>query len=148
MASGRPILVIEDDSAAITLLKHAFEKAEVPNPILTVQTGDQAMAYLGGEPPFQDRTTYPLPGILLLDLKMPGSVGLDVLQWVRKHPTLHSTIVVILTGSRNRNEIRKAYQAGANSCLIKPLSMNELIEKVRTFRDYWLQQNEPPDDPI
>jgi DNA-binding response OmpR family regulator len=81
---------------------------------------------------------------VLLDLKMPRKGGLEVLKWVRAHKCLHSLIVVIFTSSTARDDVVNAYQAGANSYLVKPSSLGVLTEVARDLATYWLRRNEPP----
>jgi len=83
-----------------------------------------------------------LPTLLLLDLKMPRKSGLEVLSWLRKQPSLRCLIVVILTSSNNSEDIRLAYEAGANSYLVKPVDFTAMVEMIRAASSYWLQMNE------
>lgn len=142
-----PILVVEDEPDAITLLQHAFHKAGIRNPVHTARDGDHAIAYLSGQGACADRTAHPLPHLVLLDLKLPRCSGLEVLEWIRAQPALRGLPVVILTSSKERTDVRRAYAAGANSYLVKPSSLAGLIELVTAFRDYWLVHNEPPPGP-
>jgi CheY-like chemotaxis protein len=138
-----PILVVEDEPDAFTLLEHAFEKAGIVTPLQTVQDGDQAIAYLKGEGPYVDRLAHPVPQLVLLDLKLPRCSGLEVLEWIRVQPALRGLPVIILTSSKERSDVRRAYAAGANSYLVKPSSLTRLIELAAAFREYWLEHNEP-----
>lgn len=143
MHHHEPILIVEDEPDAITLLQHAFERAGIRQPVQTVHDGDQAIAYLSGESRYADRAAYPLPQLVLLDLKLPRCSGLEVLEWIRAQPTFRGLPVVVLTSSKERSDVRRAYAAGANSYLVKPSSLARLIELVTAFRDYWLIHNEP-----
>lgn len=138
-----PILVVEDEPDAITLLRHAFEKTGIANPIATVHDGEQAIAYLKGEGRYADRLAHPLPLLVLLDLKLPRCSGLEVLEWIRAQPALRGLPVIVLTSSKERTDVRRAYAAGANSYLVKPSSLHRLIELAAAFREYWLEHNEP-----
>lgn len=138
-----PILVVEDEPDAITLLQHAFEKAGIVNPLATVHDGEQAIAYLRGEGRYVDRLTHPLPLLVLLDLKLPRCSGLEVIEWIRAQPALRGLPVIVLTSSKERSDVRRAYAAGANSYLVKPSSLHRLIELTKAFREYWLEYNEP-----
>lgn len=138
------ILVVEDEPDAVMLLQHAFAKAGIVNPLRAVHDGENAMAYLRGEGAYSDRAAHPLPRLVLLDLKIPRTSGIEVLQWIRREPPLEGLPVVILTSSRERTDVHRAYVAGANSYLVKPSSLNALVELALAFRDYWLVHNESP----
>src|SRR5690606_12053422 len=134
----------EDEPDAIILLQHAFAKAGIRNPLHTARDGDHAIAYLRGEGGYADRTAHPFPHLVLLDLKLPRCSGLEVLEWIRSQRQFRGLPVVVLTSSKERTDVRRAYAAGANSYLVKPSSLAGLIELVTAFRDYWLVHNEPP----
>ncbi|HWA87639.1 MAG TPA: response regulator [Opitutus sp.] len=138
------ILVVEDEPDALTLLQHAFAAAGITHPLHAVHDGENALAYLRGEGVYADRAVYPSPSLLLLDLKIPGSSGFEVLESIRREPSFAALPVVILTSSRERRDVQRAYAAGANSYLVKPSSLKRLTEMARAFRDYWLVHNEGP----
>lgn len=144
MQSREAILLVEDEPDAVTLLQHAFSRAGISNPVHTVYDGDQAIAYLSGSGSFGDRNAHPLPRLVLLDLKLPRCSGLEVLQWIRGNASISSVPVVVLTSSKERTDVGRAYAAGANSYLVKPSSLSGLIDLANSFRDYWLAHNEPP----
>ena len=143
-----PILVVEDEPDAITLLRHAFAKNDIANPMVTVHSGDEAIAYLAGHAPYQDRSICPLPRFVLLDLKLPRCSGHEVLEWIRAQPGLRSLPVIVFTSSKERSDVSRAYAAGANSYLVKPSSLGGLIELAAAFRNYWLLHNEPAPIPL
>src|SRR2546427_8788669 len=93
------ILIADDSEDDIMVIRRAFQKAFIPNPLYAVKSGGEAIAYFKGEGPYSNRDEYPLPDLLLLDLKMPGIDGFEVLRWIRQQPTLSATRVVVLTGS-------------------------------------------------
>ena len=101
--------------------------------------GDEAIQYLSGTGEFSDRTRYPLPCLLLLDLNLPRQSGLEVLEWVRSQPSLQSMPVVILTSSSQDRDIGSAYSLGANGYLVKPPSSEKLIDLVTGLRDVCLR---------
>src|SRR5581483_1794343 len=101
--------------------RRAFAKANVPNPLIIVGDGDAAIAYLAGVDGYADRTRFPLPALVLLDLKLPRRSGLEVLEWIRKQPGVRRIPVVVLTSSRQRPDVDCAYDLGANSYLVKPV---------------------------
>jgi CheY-like chemotaxis protein len=148
MLQHDPILIVEDEPDAITLLQHAFARNKIPNPVQTVHDGDQAIAYLSGTDRYADRSAFPLPRLVLLDLKVPRCSGHEVLEWIRANSALRSLPVVIFTSSKERSDVRRAYAAGANSYLVKPSSLSGLIDLVAAFRNYWLIHNEPAPVPL
>ena len=110
--------------------------------------GKQAKEYLAGNGPFSDRRQHPLPGLLLLDLNLPYWSGLEVLGWIRQQPRLRWLPVVIFTSSRRPDDIVKAYDAGANGYLVKPNSLADLTTMVQSLRDFWLLQNQLPENVV
>ena len=137
------ILLAEDDPNDVILFQRALERASLSAGWLNVvRDGEEAISYLSGQGSFADRGRYPLPSLLLLDLKMPRKSGLEVLSWLRKQPSLRCLIVVILTSSNNSEDIRLAYEAGANSYLVKPVDFTAMVEMIRAASSYWLQMNE------
>lgn len=139
------ILLVEDDANDVVLVKRAFKQAKVANPLQVARDGEEAVAYLAGAGEFADRERFPLPAIILLDLKMPRKSGLEVLEWLRAQPGLKRLPVVVLTSSKENRDINRAYELGANSYLIKPVSFNNLTEMVKTLGLYWIILNEPPE---
>src|SRR5215467_13345807 len=111
------ILLVEDEPDDVMNIQRAFRKAKLANPLQVVNDGDSAVAYLNGDPPYNDRTRYPLPTLALLDLKLPRRSGLEVLAWMRKQPHLKRLPVVILTSSSERADINSAYDEYVNSYL-------------------------------
>ncbi|HEX9394785.1 MAG TPA: response regulator [Gemmatimonadales bacterium] len=143
--SGTAILLVEDDANDVILIRRAFAKAEIKNPVYTVEDGDAAVAYLAGEGTYANRGDHPLPGVVLLDLKLPRRSGLEVLQWVRQSPTLRRLPVVVLTSSRESADVNRAYDLGANSYLVKPVGFDALTDLVRILQGYWVGWNEKPE---
>jgi len=143
--SGTAILLVEDDANDVILIRRAFAKAEIKNPVYTVEDGDAAVAYLAGEGAYADRDDHPLPGVVLLDLKLPRRSGLEVLEWVRQSPTLRRLPIVVLTSSRESADVNRAYDLGANSYLVKPVGFDALTDLVRILQGYWVGWNEKPE---
>jgi CheY-like chemotaxis protein len=100
-------------------MRRALESAAISNPVFVAEDGLKAVDYLAGNGQFSDRTAFPLPPLIFLDLKMPGKKGLDVLAWLRQQDHLRSIVVVILTSSQEPSDLRQAYHLGANSYLVK-----------------------------
>ncbi len=140
-----PILLAEDDSNDVLLIRRAFRKANIANPLHVVRDGEQAVAYLCGQAPYADRERHPLPVLLLLDLKLPRKSGLEVLEWLRQQPGLKRLPVVMLTASRESADVNRAYDLGANSYLVKPVDFDPLLEMVKTLGLYWVVMNQKPE---
>jgi len=139
------ILLVEDDPNDVLLIQRAFRKSNVANPIQVVGDGEEAIAYLSGRGPYADRERYPLPVLLLLDLKLPRKSGFEVLEWLRQQPGLKRLPVAVLTSSAETPDINRAYDLGANSYLVKPVRFEGLLRMVQTLNLYWLIINEKPD---
>jgi CheY-like chemotaxis protein len=138
------ILLVEDERNDVFLLQYAFETAGLSNPLQVVEDGQQAIDYLAGTGKYADRAQYPMPCMVLLDLKLPVKSGHDVLRWIQQQPALQTLVVVVLSSSRDRSDVDQAYQLGARSYLVKPLTMNERLELARGIKQYWLQLNVLP----
>src|SRR5437588_11531143 len=137
------ILLVEDDENDAFFVRRAFDKTGVVNPLQVVRDGKEALNDLRGEGKFAQRDNFPLPGIILLDLKLPFVMGLDVLKWIRQQSDL-APIVVILTSSAEEKDIATAYRLGANAYLVKPTEMTRLDGMVKSINDFWLMQNTAP----
>lgn len=140
------ILLVEDNPADILLVQRAFRRDNLSHISLQiVKDGDAAVFYLGGEGEYSDRERYPLPVLILLDLKLPRRSGHEVLEWLRQQPDLKRLPVVILTSSRETIDINQAYDTGVNSYLVKPIGFAALLEMLNTLNLYWLVLNEKPE---
>jgi CheY-like chemotaxis protein len=138
------ILLVEDDPNDILFVERAFRQANINNSINIVNNGDEAVAYLSGEKQYANREDYPLPLLILLDLKLPRRSGLEVLEWLRQQPILKRIPVVVLTSSRESIDVNRAYEIGVNSYLIKPVKFDALIKMMETINIFWLQLNQYP----
>ena len=145
MAESLRILVAEDLPDNVQLLKLAFSKAGGDVPLNFVRDGAQAIDYLKGEAAFSNRNKYPLPTMLLLDLRMPRLDGFEVLKWLRLQPGLRRLVVVVFSSSDEANDINRAYDLGANSYIVKPASFTKLEETLRNLEEYWFKLNACPD---
>jgi CheY-like chemotaxis protein len=141
----KSILHVEDDVNDVFLLQHAMKKVGVTQPLQVARDGRQAMDYLKGTGKFADREKFPLPCLVLLDLKLPYVMGLDVLTWIRQQPG-PPLVVVVLTASGQYEDIAAAYRLGANAYLVKPSEASRLEEIVRAVKDFWLTHNTLPQD--
>src|SRR6185437_7492148 len=125
------VLHVDDDPNDTTLLQVACAKAAVDFELQNIDDGNEVIDYLSGTGKYADRTRYQLPGLVLLDLKMPRATGLDILKWIRGHSLLKHLPVIVLSGSELREDIRQAYAGGANSYLVKPPSFDSLVNLVK-----------------
>jgi CheY-like chemotaxis protein len=147
MLNDQFILLVEDDPNDVLLIQRAFQKAGLRNLLKVVRDGEQAIDYLKGGGTFGQRDRFPLPFLLLLDLKMPGTDGFEVLQWVRAEPNLKRLLVVVLTSSNLQADVDRAYELGANSYLVKPVEFGEMVNMIQRFEAYWTEINRFPTAP-
>jgi len=133
------ILLVEDRDDDIFLTERALIRACVTNPLRVVKSGDEAVAYLSGHGRYSNRSDYPLPSLILLDLKMPGMDGFDLLKWIREQPATRNVIVVVLTSSDRIRDVNQAYALGANSFLVKPLDFEKYIGLGKFLREHWMK---------
>lgn len=117
----QPILLIENNPDDVLLILRAFQRAGMTRRIQPVTSGLDAVDYLKGKPPYDDRERYPLPAMVLLDVKMPGMDGFEVLAWIRQQWEFFQLCVVMLTNSDHIRDVNEAYHLGANAFLVKPL---------------------------
>jgi len=134
---GQPltILVVEDNSDDTELLRMAFAEAGMDGPIEFVRDGNRAKAYLSGAAPFEDPSRHPRPDLLVLDLKMPGLSGFEVLQWVAQQKGLKPMVVAILSGSQWPADIDRAYASGADFYFVKPLGFEQLVSVAERLKE-------------
>ena len=140
---ARTILLVEDEPNDVFFMQQAMQKAGVVNPIQVANDGQQAIDYFKGAGKFANREEFPLPCLVLLDLKLPYVMGLDVLQWIRQQPGW-PVIVIILSSSKEEEDIATAYRLGANGYLVKPPDLGKLQDMAKSIKDFWLTQNTPP----
>lgn len=142
----KPILVVEDEPQHATLIRAALEASQVVNPLRVVADGDEAIAYLSGDREFANRDQHPMPALVLLDLHLPRVSGLEVLRWMKAEGDIRRLPVIMLTASQEDEDIRQAYDLGANSYLVKPVGFDALLDVVKGLSLYWLVLNQPPTD--
>jgi CheY-like chemotaxis protein len=131
------ILLAEDLRSEAEIFELALAKAGHAALVHTVNNGHGVIQYLEGQHEFADRETYPLPDVVITDLKMPGMDGLQLVAWLREHPRFHCLPVVVLTNSGHDSDIEEAYEAGANAYMTKPLAMKQMVEVLRRIIEFW-----------
>ncbi len=137
------ILVLEDDPNDALLLRLALEKNQIHNPLQIVRDGIEGVAYLTGTGKFADRRLYPVPKVIILDLKMPRMGGLEVLQFLEKNPELRVIPTLVLSSSNEDSDVARAYAAGANTYLVKPGKFEDLQSLIKTVHEYWSRAIKP-----
>lgn len=140
------VLLVEDDDFDVELVKAALARTPGQIHLIRVKDGDNAIDYLSGAAPYEDRKKYPLPVTMLLDIKLPRRSGLEVLQWVRSQEnSIKRLPAVMLTSSAHKADINRAFERGANAYLTKPESVRDLATLLGEFKSFWLQRGEFPD---
>jgi two-component system response regulator len=142
--ANKAILLVEDnpDDAALTL--RAFKRSHVMNEIAVVRDGIEALDYLFARGDYGGRADAPLPTLVILDLKLPKLDGLGVLKAIRGDERTRLLPVVILTSSKEEQDLISGYSLGANSYVRKPVDFNEFLEAVKVLGIYWLMMNQSP----
>lgn len=133
-----PILLVEDDLEDIEITQRAFKKAKISNPLHVVRGGEEALEFLNHTGRYTNTTEAPRPGLILLDLNMPGLDGREVLKLIKKDPKLSRIPIVVLTTSGEEADVLNCYDDGANTYIIKPVDFNKFLEAVITIGQYWL----------
>jgi two-component system, response regulator len=138
------ILLVEDNPDDQELAFLAFERGRIPNTIVAVRDGMEALDYLFGTGPYAQRDSETMPAVILLDLNLPKVNGLEVLKKIRGDKRTQLLPVVILTSSQEEEDILASYHLGANSYVQKPVNFDQFTEAARQIGTYWLQINETP----
>src|ERR1700761_2951270 len=143
MADLKPILLVEDSPKDIELTLAALEQCQLANAVITVRDGAEALDYLYSRNDFASRNTAD-PAVVLLDLKLPKVDGLEVLETIKKDPNLRHTPVVMLTSSREEQDLVRSYSLGVNAFVVKPVGFEQFFEAIRDLGMFWAVLNEPP----
>jgi CheY-like chemotaxis protein len=143
MDRGKIILLVDDSENDLLLMHMAFREAGSTCLLHEVHNGEEAIAYLKGESPYDDRTRFPVPAVVLLDINMPMKNGFAVLKWARAQPALKRLSIIMLTASMRREDLEHAFDLGANSFLVKPTTLEELTKMLRCL-DEWLTYDQLP----
>ncbi len=142
--TGPSILYAEDDDHDVFFLKRAFEAVGIHNRVEVACDGEEAVEYLSGVGKFADRGQFPLPSLVILDLKMPRRNGLEVLEWLRQRSGLPQIPVIMFSSSGHDTDIDRGYELGANAFVVKPSSVHEREEFARAVKHFWLRFNQAP----
>jgi two-component system, response regulator len=137
--TSQAILIIEDSPEDYEATLRAFTRSHLGNPIFHCDNGDDALDFLYHRGSFQDMKKYPRPGIILLDLNIPGTDGREALEIIKSSPELKTIPVIVLTTSDDRQDIEKCYRDGANSYIQKPVNLNKFIEAIERLKEYWFE---------
>ena len=138
------ILIVEDNEQDLALAQRALRKANVSNRIHVARDGEEALEFLFCEGSFRERKMEDGPKVILLDLKLPKIDGLEVLQSIKSDPRTKSIPVVVLTSSKEQNDVVETYNLGVNSYIVKPVNFEQFSETVQKLGLYWLLLNHPP----
>lgn len=133
----KTILVVEDTEDDVFFLKRALKAASIGNPVRVVEDGQKAIDYLSGTAPYGDREAYPLPFLILLDLKLPLVMGLDVLKWIRERREFDPILVAVLTSSQQDQDLTETTRLGGNFYFVKPPTPQKLSELVKKLAIEW-----------
>lgn len=142
--NNKTILLVEDNPSDINLTKRAFEKGHITNNLVVAEDGQEALDYIFGKGIYANRDISQLPTLILLDLKLPKIGGLEVLKRIRAAEIIKRLPVVILTSSKEDEDMAASYDLGVNSYIRKPIDFNQFVEAIKYLGLYWLVINEPP----
>jgi CheY-like chemotaxis protein len=143
---GKPIsiLLADDDADDRMLAKDALAECRVSNPVHTVEDGEELMDYLHRRGGYTNLSQEPLPGLVLLDLKMPRKDGREALKEIKSDPKLRRIPIIVMTTSRAEEDIYRTYDLGVNSFICKPVTFAALVEVMKTLSKYWIEIVELP----
>jgi len=139
------ILLVDDSETDIRITMRAFMKSKIKNRIFTVTNGQAALDFLNNEGNYTNAEEYPKPDIILLDIKMPGMDGFQVLESVKKNLELSSIPIIMLTSSKAEEDVARSFKYGASSFIQKPVDFDEFVKLVEKFNYYWYIINQLPD---
>lgn len=131
------LLIVDDEPADVEFLQRAFAKAGLRDSVRSVSNGEEAVAYLQGEGAFQDRAQFPLPRVIITDLKMPQMDGFQLLHWVHVSPRFRIVPIIVMTSSTSQSDVNAAFASGAGAYIVKPVEMKELERIARVITEYW-----------
>jgi len=138
------ILQVEDTEEDVLLMEYAFNEAGIQSVLRSVPHAEAAMAYILGQRQYVERNEFPEPSLLLLDLKLPGMSGLELLDWLRNASPMPKIPVIVFTSSSQRQDVQAAYDAGANAFVTKPSGIDQLVEFLEALKVFWLRYTQFP----
>jgi two-component system response regulator len=147
MVSLGTLLLIEDNPSDIDLTRRALEKAHVANPVVVAEDGQEALDYLFGEGAHAGRSVYDSPILILMDLKLPKVPGFEILRRLREDPRTRQQPVVILTSSKEQEDVARGYDLGVNGYVRKPVDSRQFQDAISHLGMYWLVLSELPPRP-
>lgn len=146
MENGRPtLLIVEDNEDDIFFIDRIFKQLGARCHLTFARDGVEAVDYLSGKGKFKDRAKFPLPTIILMDLKMPRMSGFEVLEWMQRQPEIKLIPTIVVTSSTLQEDVTRAYRLGANAVMNKPVDKDSLLQMLKTFHIYWTDYVEMPE---
>jgi CheY-like chemotaxis protein len=139
MTPIQPILLVEDSPEDFEVTRRAFRKSGLKNPVVLCTDGDQALDFLHRRGRYADPAMSPRPGIILLDLNLPGTDGRQVLEEIKRDEGLKQIPVIVLTTSNDERDVAACYRAGANSYVHKPVNLEGFMKAISRLNDYWFE---------
>ena len=140
----KTILLVEDNEDDVFLITRAFKTVGLISPVARASNGQEAIDYLRGKSHYANRIQFPVPALVLLDIKMPFVSGFEVLRWIRGQPALATLPVVVFTTSNQECDVTRAYASGANAYLVKPARMEDCNNIAGLIKQFWIDVNVPP----
>jgi CheY-like chemotaxis protein len=137
------ILLVEDNADDVFFVQRAFDSAHIKHPLFTVEDGHEAIDYLSAKGRYADRKVYPVPQLVLADLKMPGISGFDLIDWMRKDKAYRLMPIIVLSSSSLAADVNRAYALGANAYMVKPADARSLERLFQTIADFWITGERP-----
>lgn len=134
-----PILIADDDKEDCDMIRDAFQESRLLNHLYFVHDGEELMRYLKHQGPYEDRTKYPMPGLILLDLNMPKKDGREAIQEIKSNDELRQIPIVVLTTSQAEEDVFRTYNLGVNSLITKPVEFSSLVQILRDLGHYWFE---------
>ena len=136
--SNTCILQVEDNEDDILLLRLAFSRAGITNPVQVVTDGLKAMDYLSGKGEYADGKKFPKPGLVLLDLKLPSKPGMEILEWIREQPGFKKVPVIVFSSWASQADLERASNIGSDSYFLKPMDIHQYQEFAKRLKNSWL----------